>query len=47
MLAFQTVSNSMTDVGRGICRSIECLSHAMLQQAQNQNHPHVNQNVFY
>lgn len=45
--SIKEISNSMTDIGHGICRSIELLSHAMLQQTQNRNPPHVNQNLFY
>ena len=36
------VSKSMSDLGAGVCRSIEMLSHALMQQTQP-----VNQNMFY
>ena len=40
--SIKEISKSMSDIGSGICRSIEMLSHVMLQQGQNQN-----QNMFY
>eukprot|EP00794_Sanderia_malayensis_P011557 gene11557-12747_t len=43
--SIKEISNSMTGIGNGICRSIEMLLKALLQQ--NQNNRPVSQNLFY
>ena len=43
--SIKEISSSMTNIGNGICRSIEVLSQALVQQ--NQTHQPVNQNLFY